>query len=285
MTASRPLRKSVPATHRPRAAARRGALLALCAVLAAAPAARAGDAGWTGGGTGSRGRPVPALRLAEGEAPSPAGPIVLWAPCPREQAERFAADAPRDGAAALRAACCYATIVEQGRDKSAGLEDARRGRAAAEAAVRQLPGSGLAHYLAAYLAGLVAERSPLRGLGLVPVIEREALRAAELDPAVDRGGPDRMLGELYLRAPRSPFSVGNPEKAVRHYRRAVAVEPAAPENRLGLAEALLARGETGEACRELQAILAGPPPATGETPARRKALELLERKCPRGDAR
>ncbi len=241
------------------------AIVAACAVLAAAAAAR------------GSGPPPPPPQPVTGGAALPGGPVVLWDACTRDQAERWAADAGRDGAAALRAAACYAAIVERSGDKSAGLEDARKGRAAAEAAVRQLPGSGLAHYLAAYLAGLVAERSPLRGLALVPVIEREALAAVELDPAVDRGGPDRMLGELYLRAPRSPFSVGNPEKAVRHYRRAVAVEPAAPENRLGLAEALLARDETAEACRELRAVLAAP--ATGETPARRKAQDLLERAC------
>ncbi len=228
-----------------------GAIVAACVVLAAVPAAR---------GAG----------------------LVLWEPCTPEQAGRWAADAERDGAAALRAASCYATLVERNPGKSAGLEDARRGQAAAETAVRKLPGSGLAHYLAAYLTGLVAERAPLRGLALVPVIEREAQRAAELDPGVDRGGPDRMLGELYLRAPGSPFSVGNRDKAVRHYQRAVAAEPAAAENRLGLAEALLAGDRTDEACGELRAIRAAAPPATGETPARRRAMELMERFCPRG---
>ncbi len=227
-----------------------GAIAAACVVLAAVPAASAGG-------------------------------IVLWEPCTREQAERWEADAARDGEAALRAAICYVTLVERSGEKSAGLGDARRGRAAAETAVRKLPDSGLAHYLAAYLAGLVAERAPLRGLGLVPSIEREAARAADLDPGVDRGGPDRMLGELYLRAPGPPLSVGNPEKAVRHYRRAVAVAPAAPENRVGLAEALLARDETDEACRELRTVQAGLAPAAGESAARKKALDLMERACSR----
>ncbi len=75
------------------------------------------------------------------------------------------------------------------------------------------------------------------------------------------------------------MSVGNPEKAVRRYRRAVAADPAAPENRLGLAEALLSVDETAEACRELRAVQAGPAPAAGETAARKKALELMERTC------
>lgn len=281
MTVPRRLQTSLVAALRRLASASRGAIVATCVVLAAVPAAHARNLGRPDDGRGGTARSVPFLCLAENVRALPGGPIVLWEPCAREQAERWAADAERDGAAALRAASCYATIVASGREKSTGLEDARRGRAAADAAVRKLPGSGLAHYLAAYTAGLVAERAPLRGLALVPVIEREALRAAELDPGVDRGGPDRMLGELYLRAPGSPFSVGNPEKAVRHYRRAVAVEPAAPENRLGLAEALLARDKIDEACRELRGLEAGPAAAAGETPARKKALDLLERRCSR----
>ncbi len=163
MTVTKRFRKGFFAALCRLASAAPGAIVAACVLLAAAPAA-------------------------------PAGGIVLWEPCTREQAERWAADAERDGEAALRAASCYVTLVEAGRERSAGLGDARRGRAAAEAAVRKLPDSGLAHYLAAYLTGLVAERSPIRALGLVPAIEREAVRAADLDPGVDRGGPHRMLG-------------------------------------------------------------------------------------------
>ena len=213
-----------------------------------------------------------------GTASTGAG-IVLWEPCTREQAERWAADAERDGTAALRAASCYATLVERAKEKSTGLEDAWRGRAAAEAAVRNFPGSGLAHYLAAYLAGLHAERDRLRGLGLVRIIEREAQRAADLDPGLDRGGPDRMLAELYMRAPAYPFSVGDRGKAVRHYRRAVAVEPTASENRLGLAEALLADNKPGEACAELRSLLSEMPAPSREGPVGRKAQYMMERAC------
>ncbi len=242
-----------------------GAVALACALLAAIPAA--------GAETPGRG---PAAA---------AGGIVLWEPCTREQAERWAADAQRDGAAALRAASCYAAIIESGTEKSSGIEDARRGRAAAEAAVARLPRSGVAHYLAAYLAGLAAERQPLRGLSLVPIIEREALAAAALDPGVDRGGPDRMLGELYLRAPGSPFSVGSTEKAVRHYRRAAAADPSAPVNRLGLAEALLSADKDDEACGMLRALLAEMPPGPAEVPLRKKAAGLADRACPGGGAR
>jgi hypothetical protein len=216
---------------------------------------------------------------AAGGLASPDGEIMLWEPCTREQAERWASDAQHDGKAALRAASCYATLLETGGERPLGLEDARRGRRAAEAAVRSFPDSGLAHYLAAYLIGLEAERNPLRGLGLVPMIEREAGRAADLSPGVDRGGPDRMLGELYLRAPTFPLSVGNSRKAVTHYRRAVSLAPAALENRLGLAESLLAENEAAEACVLLDTLLAEAPPSGERRSIGRKALDLVKRRC------
>lgn len=242
------------------------------------------EAGRLAENVASRSRQETAEMVENGTA-SPDGGIVLWEPCTRKQAERWAADAERDGTAALRSASCYVTLIERGKAKSAGLEDARRGRAAAEAAVRRFPASGLAHYLAAYLAGLHAERDRLRGLALVRIIEREARIAADLDPGLDRGGPDRMLGELYLRAPSYPFSVGDLEKAVRHYQRAVAIEPAAPENRIGLAEALLEDNKPGEACGELRALLAEMPAPPREGPVGKEAREMMERACSRDGER
>ena len=114
----------------------------------------------------------------------------------------------------------------------------------AEAAVKAFPEDATAHYLTAYLAGLEAENDPARGLELVPVIEREALTAAHLNPNMDNGGPDRMLGELYLRGPSFPMSVGDLEKAVTHFRKAVKLAPNFLPNRLGLAEALTENEES-----------------------------------------
>jgi hypothetical protein len=222
-------------------------------------------------------------RLAAATGPvSPAPDIGLWEPCTHEQAARWTVDGETNGMAALRAAACLATLVERGEDESAGLRDAMRGRTAAETALRHFPASGLAHYLAAYLAGLEAERAPLRGLSLVRVIEREAQQAAALEPALDHGGPDRMLGELYLRAPGFPLSVGDSGKAVLHFRRAVRWGPSAPENRVGLAEALLAEDQSAEACRELGDVLGGPAAADRGAPAREKALAVYRRDCSPG---
>ncbi len=149
----------------------------------------------------------------------------------------------------------------------------------AEAAVGREPKNPRAHYLAAYLAGLEAENHTLKGLSLVPVIERGALEASRLDPGLDHGGPDRMLGELYLRAPDPPVSIGDLEKAIFHYRRAVMQDPDFVENRLGLAEAYLEDEDLGPACDQLQQILIRMPPANAWKGPWRQALGLMRQLC------
>ncbi len=220
--------------------------------------------------------PTPSQKTA---VPPDAG-IPLWAPCGREQAERWDAASDRDGRAALLAAACHAYLVERGGgDRKSQIEDARRGRKAAGIAVGAFPGSGVAHYLSAYLAGLEADRVPWRGLGLVSVIENEALMAAERNPRLDHAGPDRMLGELYLRAPSYPISVGNRGKALSHYRRAVTLDPDFIGNRLGLAEALAENDHRAEACDELSRLPREMPPGAEERPAWEKAYSLRDRLC------
>jgi len=203
----------------------------------------------------------------------------ICAPCTRDQAQRWVTEAKQDGASALKAANCYAFLVKQGKDKELRLADAVKGRKLAKTAVIMLPRSGLAHYLYAYLTGLEAENDSLRGLELVPVIEREALLASDLNPAVDHGGPHRMLGELYLRAPAFPVSIGDSARAVDHFRLAVDQDSEFFENRLGLAEALLSEEEPGKACFELKKILSEMPPNSKIIPLWKRALELLKRLC------
>jgi tetratricopeptide (TPR) repeat protein len=200
-------------------------------------------------------------------------------PCTRKQAQGWAAASGQDGTSELKAANCYAYLVGQGKDKALRLADAVKGRKLAETATTMLPKSGLAHYLYAYLTGLEAENDPLRGLELVPVIEREALLAAKLNPGIDGAGPDRMLGELYLRAPGAPLSIGDLEKAAAHFRRATAIAPRHTDNRLGLVETLLEEGEYEEACTHLHGLLSGIRPARPSEASWHKTLELLKRLC------
>jgi len=203
----------------------------------------------------------------------------ICAPCTRNQAQEWAKAAGGDGASALKAANCHAFLAGQAKDKVLRLADAKKGRKLAETAVAMLPKSGLAHYLYAYLTGLEAENDTLRGLELVPIIEREALLAAKLNPRINGAGPDRMLGELYLRAPGAPLSIGDLEKADAHYRRAISIAPEHIENQLGLVETLLEEGEDEEACTYLHGLLSGMRPARSSETSWRQTLGLLKRLC------
>jgi tetratricopeptide (TPR) repeat protein len=203
----------------------------------------------------------------------------LWSPCSQNQALMWEQQSEQDPGAALQTARCYAVLARNGKNKSLRLENAITGRKMAEVAVARNPKNGTAHYLAAYLAGLEAENQPLKGLGLVPVIERGALEASRLNPELDHGGPDRMLGALYLRAPEPPLSIGDLEKAIIHYQRAVMQDPDFVENRLGLAEAYLEDEEPGPACDQLQQILTRMPPANTWEGWWKRTLDLMKRVC------
>jgi len=203
----------------------------------------------------------------------------LWSLCTRNQALMWVQQSEQDPGAALRAARCYAVLARNGTSQSVRLENAVKGRNMAEAVVARDPKNPTAHYLVAYLAGLEAENQPLKGLSLVPVIEQGALEASRLNPGLDHGGPDRMLGELYLRAPDPPVSIGDLEKAILHYQRAVMQAPDFVENRLGLAEAYLEDEDHGSACDQLQRVLIRIPPADGWEGPWTQTLDLMKRFC------
>ena len=202
----------------------------------------------------------------------------LWSPCTRDPVLLWEQDHEKSGAA-VEVARCYAVLARYGKTREIRLENAIKGREWAEAAIAKGPENGTAHYLAAYLAGIEAQNHTLKGLALAPVIERHALEAARLKPELDHGGPDRMLGELYLRAPGPPVSMGDLEKALVHYKRAVVRAPDFFENRLGLAETYLEDEAPGPACDQLQKILVGMPPRDGREQTWKQALDLMKRLC------
>ncbi len=204
---------------------------------------------------------------------------VLYKPCTRDEAEALSLKALEIPSAGLEAASCYAFLVRQEKNSAQKLADAREGRRLAEAAAQAFPENGRAHYLTACLAGLEAQNDSARGLELVPVIERDALTAAQLNPTIDNGGPDRMLGELYLRAPAFPISVGDVEKSILHYRKAVSLAPNFLQNRLGLVEALLENEDAFEACLELEKIYTRMPPKEGRAEDWKRSLKSLKKIC------
>lgn len=202
--------------------------------------------------------------------------VVLWAPCDTAQADAWRLAAATDAVAALHGAACYAYLVERA---GGGSTDAAAGRQLAEQAAGAFPRSAEAHYLFGYLAGLEAQFSPLRALSLVPVIEREALAALALNPALDEAGPARMLGDLYLRAPEFPVSVGDSSLAVEYFAQAVELAPQRADNRAGLIAALLEDEQVTGACLQLREYWQDRGPADDPSGEWQRGLELQQQLC------
>ena len=112
------------------------------------------------------------------------------------------------------------------------------GIVACRQSVTLAPESAAAHYYLAITVGKLADlKRNLAAYSMVKEVEREFQKARELDERFFHAGPDRCLGELYLKAPGWPLSLGSRSKARKHLERAVELAPDFPENRLLLAEA------------------------------------------------
>ncbi len=126
---------------------------------------------------------------------------------------------------------------------------ANLGIEAARAVIKAMPNLASGHYYLAINLGQLARTRYLSALKLVGQMEREFLKARELDPGFDYAGADRSLGLLYRDAP-SVGSIGSRRKAQHHFSRAVELAPTYPGNRLFLIESLLKWGDRTGASRE-----------------------------------
>lgn len=118
------------------------------------------------------------------------------------------------------------------------------------------PGSALCDYALALALGVQArERHATASQGLPIMVER-LRRAAAKDPAIDRGGPERVLALVLLRAPGWPLGPGDTEAGLEAARAAAARFPDHPPNRLALAEALAAAGDEAAARVQAEGALA-----------------------------
>ena len=93
------------------------------------------------------------------------------------------------------------------------------------------------YYLAANL-GLAIHDHPLQAADHLTLLEQSLNKAVQLNPAVDDGGPLRLLGMLYLKAPPWPTGMGDGDKALDLLRQAVDRFPQQPLNHLFYAQAL-----------------------------------------------
>lgn len=106
-------------------------------------------------------------------------------------------------------------------------------------------GDGAVHYYLAANLGLAIHDHPLQAADNLSRLEQQLQTALQLSPAVDGGGPSRLLGMLYLKAPPWPSGIGDGDKALDLLKQATEKYPAHPLNHLFYAQALWAVDEQG----------------------------------------
>lgn len=124
---------------------------------------------------------------------------------------------------------------------------AQEGVSFAEMALSRGAGDdGAVHYYLAANLGLAVRDHVTLAFANLGRLEAEMKRALELSPNLDDGGPMRLLGALYLKAPAWPNGIGDMDKALELLEQAVKEHPEHPLNRLFLAQALWAQGGDAE---------------------------------------
>lgn len=99
-------------------------------------------------------------------------------------------------------------------------------------------GDGEVHYYLATNLGLAVREHVTLAMENLGRLEAESKKAVALNPSIDDGGPLRVLGALYLKAPAWPNGIGDHDKALELLSRAVKEHPGHPLNHLFYAQAL-----------------------------------------------
>lgn len=149
------------------------------------------------------------------------------------------ASAPTHTALAWQLARATFDLAEFSTNDTQRAQLAEEGIKAARSAIDREPGNAPAHYYLALNLGQLARTQLLGALRLVNEMERHFKIAAELDPHLDHGGPDRNLGILYREAPGWPASIGSRSKARKHLEKSDQLHPGFPANQLELLQAHL----------------------------------------------
>jgi tetratricopeptide (TPR) repeat protein len=161
-----------------------------------------------------------------------------------------------------------------------GREYYEKGKDWAQLLEKEQPRRVEGHYwLALNLGGLASLAPAKEALKTLPAIIQELEKAEAIDGGYAQGGPHRVLGRIYARAPAWPFSVGDLQKSEEHLRKAVKISPDNSTNHLYLAQTLFEMGKTEEARKELEKTLHSKRHATGPQGLkedREKARRLLK---------
>jgi tetratricopeptide (TPR) repeat protein len=136
--------------------------------------------------------------------------------------------------------CLHLAERETSQEKREKL--AAEGVRFAETALAQ-GGNGAVHYYLAANLGLAVREHITLAVENLGRLESEMKQALALSPDIDDGGPLRLLGALYLKAPPWPNGIGDIDKALELLKKAVKEHPRHPLNHLFYAQALWDEGE------------------------------------------
>lgn len=117
------------------------------------------------------------------------------------------------------------------------IELAELGMSAAVAAGSDKGNIEASYYYGLHL-GVFVNKKGLFAIGKLPHIEK-ALITALARPELDMGGPQRVLGMLYLKAPAWPKGIGDLDKALEMLEQVAQKYPSFPQNSLFYAQALI----------------------------------------------
>ncbi len=113
-------------------------------------------------------------------------------------------------------------------------------------------------WLAVNYGSFGTEKGIMKSLELINPIKACSERALAIDESYFYGGPWRVLGRLYHKAPGFPFSIGNSKKAVDCLEKALQFGPDFYLNHLFIAEAYSSAWEKREARQHLEWIIDAP---------------------------
>ncbi|MCP4674074.1 MAG: hypothetical protein GY854_00840 [Deltaproteobacteria bacterium] len=154
------------------------------------------------------------------------------------------------------ALACF--LVSEREDETAKkLAWITKGEEAAEETLRERPNRVEGYYYLAVLQGRRLEHGGLSGIIRVRSVEDLGLKAVDIDPSFEEGGPYRLLAMLYAKAPPWPTSVGDVDLALEYAEKAVELSDYAL-NHLIMAEVLIEAEEFDEAKAELRKVLSAP---------------------------
>jgi tetratricopeptide (TPR) repeat protein len=102
------------------------------------------------------------------------------------------------------------------------------------------------------------EKGIMKSLALINPMKECVERAMEKDEGYFYGGPWRVLGRLYHKAPGFPFSIGNSKKAMDCLQKALEFGPKFYLNHLFTAELCISNGDRAKAREHLEWIVNAP---------------------------